>query len=185
VAFVLLIACANVANLILARTFARRKELAIRSAIGASRSSIVQQLLSESLLISLSGGLLGLLAAHSGIELLIRFFADKLPRMGDIGLNGTVLGFTFALSIATGILSGLLPAWNMTKGDVNDALKQGLGHTDADTGNSKTRSALESSRWLSRLYCSLELDSCSAAFGNYKPWIPGLTSITSLLLRFS
>jgi putative ABC transport system permease protein len=142
VAFVLLIACANVANLILARTFARRKELAIRSAIGASRSRIVQQLLSESLLISVSGGLLGLLAAHSGIELLIRFFADKLPRMGDIGLNGPVLGFTFALSIATGILSGLLPAWNMTKGDVNDALKQGLGHTDADTGNSKIRSAL-------------------------------------------
>jgi putative ABC transport system permease protein len=142
VAFVLLIACANVANLILARTFARRKELAIRSAIGASRSRIVQQLLAESLLIAVSGGLLGLLAAHFGIELLIRFFADKLPRMGDIGLNGPVLGFTFALSIATGILSGLLPAWNMTKGDVNDALKQGLGHTDADTGNSKTRSAL-------------------------------------------
>jgi putative ABC transport system permease protein len=142
VAFVLLIGCANVANLILARTFARRKEIAIRSAIGASRSSIVQQLLSESLLISLSGGLLGLLAAHFGIELLIRFFADKLPRMGDIGLVGPVLGFTFALSIATGILSGILPAWNMTKGDVNDALKQGLGHTDADTGSSKTRSAL-------------------------------------------
>jgi putative ABC transport system permease protein len=142
VAFVLLIACANVANLILARTFARRKELAIRSAIGASRANIVQQLLSESLLIALSGGLLGLLAAHFGIELLIRFFADKLPRMGDIGLNGPVLGFTFALSIATGILSGLLPAWNMTKGDVSDALKQGLGHTDADTGSSKTRSAL-------------------------------------------
>jgi putative ABC transport system permease protein len=142
VAFVLLIACANVANLILARTFARRKELAIRSAIGASRYSIVQQLLTESLLISLSGGLLGLLAAHFGIQLLTTFFADKLPRMGDIGLNGPVLAFTFALSIATGILSGLLPAWNMTKGDVNDALKQGLGHTDADTGSSKTRSAL-------------------------------------------
>src|SRR6202021_2910748 len=73
---------------------------------------------------------------------LIRFFADKLPRIGDIGLNGPVLGFTFALSIATGILSGLLPAWNMTKGDVNDALKQGLGHTDTDSGTSKTRSAL-------------------------------------------
>jgi putative ABC transport system permease protein len=142
VAFVLLIACANVANLILARTFARRKELAIRSAIGASRSRIVLQLLSESLLVSLCGGLLGLLAAHFGIDLLIRFFADKLPRMGDIGLNGPVLGFTFALSIATGVLSGLLPAWNMTKGDVNDALKQGLGHTDTDAGSSKTRSAL-------------------------------------------
>ena len=142
VAFVLLIACANVANLILARTFARRKEIAIRTAMGASRARVIQQLLSESLIISLSGGALGLVAAHSGIELLLKFFADKLPRMGDIGLNGSVLAFTFALSIATGILSGLLPAWGMTKGDVNDALKQGLGRTDADSGSSRTRSAL-------------------------------------------
>jgi predicted permease len=142
VAFVLLIACANVVNLILARTFARRKELAIRSAIGASRSRIIWQLLCESLLISLSGALLGLLAAHFGIQLLIRFFADKLPRMGDIGLDSSVLGFTFALSIVAGILSGLLPAWSMTKGDVNEALKQGLGHTDADSGTGNTRSVL-------------------------------------------
>jgi predicted permease len=142
VAFVLLIACANVANLILARTFARRKEIAIRTAMGATRARIVQQLLGESLIISLCGGAFGLVAAHFGIQLLIKFFADKLPRMGDIGLNGSVLAFTFALSIATGILSGLLPAWSMTKGDVNDALKQGLGRTDAGSGTSKTRSAL-------------------------------------------
>jgi putative ABC transport system permease protein len=142
VAFVLLIACANVANLILARTFARRKEIAIRAAMGASRSRIVQQLLSEALILSLCGGALGLLGAHFGIELLIKFFAGKLPRMGDIGLNGTVLAFTFALSNATGILSGLLPAWSMTKRDINEALKQGLGRTDAESGSSKTRSAL-------------------------------------------
>jgi putative ABC transport system permease protein len=142
VAFVLLIACANVANLILARTFARRKEIAIRSAVGASRARIVQQLLSESLVISVCGGALGLLGAHFGIELLTKVFADELPRMGEIGLNGPVLAFTFALSVATGILSGLLPAWTMTKGDVNEALKQGLGRTDADSGTSNTRSAL-------------------------------------------
>jgi predicted permease len=142
VAFVLLIACANVANLILARTFARRKEIAIRTAMGATRARIVQQLLGESLIISLCGGALGLLAAHYGIQLLIKFFADKLPRLGDISLNAPVLAFTFALSIATGLLSGLLPAWSMTKGDVNEALKQGLGRTDADSGTGKTRSAL-------------------------------------------
>ena len=142
VAFVLLIACANVANLILARTFARRKEIAVRTAVGASRSRIIQQLLSESLILSLCGGALGLLAARLGIELLLKFFADKLPRMGEIGLNGPVLAFTFLLAIATGILSGLLPAWSMTKGDVNNALKQGLGRTDTDSGTSKTRSAL-------------------------------------------
>ena len=87
VAFVLLIACANVANLIFARTFARRKEIAIRAALGASRPRVVYQLLSESVIISLCGGLLGLVAAHFGIELLLKFFADKLPRMGEIGLD--------------------------------------------------------------------------------------------------
>jgi predicted permease len=142
VAFVLLIACANVANLILARTFARRKEIAIRSAVGATRSRVIQQLLSESLILSLCGGALGLLAARFGIDLLLKVFADKLPRMGEIGLHGSVLAFTFGLSIATGILAGLLPAWSMTKGDVNNALKQGLGRTDADSGSNKTRSAL-------------------------------------------
>jgi putative ABC transport system permease protein len=142
VAFVLLIACANVANLILARTFARRKEIAIRSAVGASRSRVIQQLLSESLILSLCGGALGLLAARFGIELLLKFFADKLPRMGEIGLDGPVLAFTFGLSIVTGILSGLLPALSMTRGDVSSALKQGLGRTDADTGSNNTRSAL-------------------------------------------
>jgi putative ABC transport system permease protein len=142
VAFVLLIACANVANLILARTFARRKEIAIRSAVGACRSRVIQQLLSESLILSLCGGALGLLAARFGIELLLKFFADKLPRMGEIGLDGPVLAFTFGLSIVTGILSGLLPALGMTKGDVSNALKQGLGRTDTDSGSSSTRSAL-------------------------------------------
>jgi putative ABC transport system permease protein len=142
VAFVLLIACANVANLILARTFARRKEIAIRSAVGASRSRVIQQLLSESLILSLCGAALGLLAARFGIELLLKFFADKLPRMGEIGLDGPVLAFTFGLSIVTGILSGLLPALGMTEGDVSSALKQGLGRTDADSGSSNTRSAL-------------------------------------------
>jgi predicted permease len=142
VAFVLLIACANVANLILARTFARRKEIAIRSAVGASRSRVIQQLLSESLILSLCGGALGLLAARFGIELLLKFFADKLPRMGEIGLDGPVLAFTFGLSILTGILSGLLPALGMTKGDVSNALKQGLGRSEAESGSSNTRSAL-------------------------------------------
>ena len=142
VAFVLLIACANVGNLVLARTFERRKEIAIRSALGASRPRIIQQLLGESVIVALCGGVLGLVAAHFGIELLIKFFADKLPRMGEIGLDVPVLTFTLVLSIATGILSGLLPALSMTKGELNDALKQGLGRTDADSGTSKTRFTL-------------------------------------------
>jgi predicted permease len=142
VGFVLLIACANVANLILARTLARRKEIAIRTAMGATRPRMIQQLLIETLVLSLTGGALGLVAAHFGIELLLKFFADKLPRMGEIGLSAPVLGFTFALSIATGILAGLIPAFSMTRGDVNEGLKQGLGRTDADSGSTRTRSAL-------------------------------------------
>jgi putative ABC transport system permease protein len=142
VAFVLLIACANVANLVLARTFSRRKEIAIRAAMGASRARIIQQILGETLILSLCGGALGLVAAHFGIELLLKFFADKLPRMNEIGLSGPVLAFTLALSVVTGILSGLIPALSMTRGDVSDALKQGLGRTDADSGSSRTRSAL-------------------------------------------
>ncbi len=142
VAFVLLIACANVANLLLARTFSRRKEIAIRTAMGARRPRIIQQLLGESVLISIIGGALGLLCAHFGIQLLLRLFANQLPQFGDIGLSGPVLAFTFVLSIATGIFSGLLPALSMTKTDVNTALKQGLGRTDATSGSGATRSAL-------------------------------------------
>ena len=144
VAFVLLIACANVANLIFARAFGRRKEIAIRSALGATRSRIVQPLLTESVIVSLCGGALGLVLARFGIELLLKFFADKMPRMGEIGLSGTVLWFTLGLSLLTGILSGLLPAFGMIRDDVNEALKQGLGRLDSDTSGSFTRSALVS-----------------------------------------
>ena len=144
VGFVLLIACANVANLIFARVFGRRKEVAIRSALGASRNRIVQPLLTESIIMAICGGALGLIFAHFGIQLLVKFFADKLPRMGDIGLSQSVLWFTLGLSVLTGLLAGLLPALSMIKGDVNEALKQGLGRMDADSGSSITRSALVS-----------------------------------------
>jgi predicted permease len=142
VGFVLLIACANVANLVLARTFARRKEIAIRTAMGATRGRVVAQLLSETVLLSLVGGALGLVVAHFGIQLLLKYFADRLPQMNAIGLSGPVLSFTFGLAVLTGVLSGLIPAITMTRGDVNEGLKQGLGRTDAESGGSKTRSAL-------------------------------------------
>jgi len=142
VAFVLLIACSNVANLVLAKTLARRKEVAIRTALGASRGRIVAQILSETVLLSMAGGLLGLVVAHFGMLLILRFLGDRMPRSIEVGLDGWVLGFTFAISLLTGIVAGLLPALRLTKTDINDALKEGLGRTDADASGGRTRSIL-------------------------------------------
>src|ERR1700736_2068791 len=142
VAFVLLIACANVANLVLAKTFGRRKEIAIRVALGASGSRVVQQILVETLLLSLAGGALGLLLAHFGIALTLKFLSDNLPKSTEVSLDTSVLAFTIFISIGTGVIAGLLPAIRMTKTNVNDALKQGLGKTDSDSGGQRTRSIL-------------------------------------------
>jgi putative ABC transport system permease protein len=134
VAFVLLIACANVANLTLAKTFARRKEFAIRAALGASRGRVVQQVLAESVLLSLAGGLLGLLFAHAGTAIIVKFLSDSLPRSVEIGLDRWVLAFTLVVSVLTGIGAGLAPALRLTKPDVNEALKQGGRGSESGTG---------------------------------------------------
>lgn len=142
VAFVLLIACANVANLVLARSLTRRKEIAIRAALGASRGRIVQQVLLETVLLSLMGGVLGLIVAKFGVDFIAAYLAGKLPRTIDVKLDGWVLAFTLVISVFTGMLAGLLPAWRLTKTNLNDALKQGLGRTDADSGGRKSLDVL-------------------------------------------
>jgi len=142
VAFVLLIASVNVANLALARTFSRQKEIAIRTALGASSARVVRQILTESTLLALAGGALGLAWAHFGIGLIMTFLADKVSRSIEVGLDAKVLAFTALISIATGILAGILPALRLTRRDVSQSLKQGLGRTDADSGGHRVRSAL-------------------------------------------
>lgn len=142
VGFVLLIACVNVANLALARTFSRQKEIAIRTALGASTIRVLRQVLTESVLLSVVGGALGLTYAHAAIRLIMAFLADKVPHSIEVGLDAKVLGFTAVISIVTGILAGVLPALRLTHSDVNQALKQGLGRTDADSGGHRTRSVL-------------------------------------------
>lgn len=142
VAFVLLIACANVANLVLTKNLARRKEIAIRASLGASRQRLIQQFLAESVVVALAGGVLGLLLARFGIQLITAFLGDKLPRFVEITINSWVLLFALGISFLTGILAGLIPAWRSSRSNLNDTLKQGLGRTDSDSSGSRTRSAL-------------------------------------------
>ncbi len=142
VVFVLLIACANVANLMLARTVDRRKEIAIRTAFGAKRTRIIRQVLSESLLVSVSGGALGLIVAHFGTELVVNYFGTSLPRLADIKMDGAVLAFAFATAFVSGTVAGVAPAWRMSKSDPNEALKQGLGRLDSPSSGKRTRAAL-------------------------------------------
>ena len=139
VALVLLIACANVANLMLARTVARRKEIAVRSALGASRERLLRQLVTESLLLSLVGGAVGVLLASFGINGITALLADELPLATVIAVDASVLLFAFAISAATGVLAGLAPAWQGTKTNLAQSLKQGLGRTDGDDGGGRAR----------------------------------------------
>ena len=122
---VLLIACANVANLLLARAMTRHKEMAIRSALGASRAQVVRQLLTESVLLSLVGGSLGLVLAVWWSDLLITLGKDNIPRALHVGLDWRVLVFTLAVSLLTGIIFGLVPAIHSSRTELTESLKEG------------------------------------------------------------
>jgi putative ABC transport system permease protein len=141
VALVLLIACANAANLVLARTISRQKEIAVRSALGASRSRVVRQVICETVVLSLAGGVLGLLIARFGVNLIVAFFAARLPGASAISLDAPVLAFTFSVALLTGIVAGLVPAVRLSRVNVNEALKQG-SRTSSDAAGNRTRSLL-------------------------------------------
>ncbi|MEY2483703.1 MAG: putative transport system permease protein [Verrucomicrobiota bacterium] len=142
VAFVLLIACANVGNLLLARSTARHKEIAIRAALGAGRNRLVRQFLTESLLLSIAGGTLGIIAAVWGTTLLEAASAKVLPMLGHIEVDATVLAFTAMVSVLTGVLFGIIPAWRASRPDLNETLSDGGRHSGAASTRSPLRSAL-------------------------------------------
>jgi putative ABC transport system permease protein len=142
VSFVLLIACANVANLLLARAASREREVAIRTSMGATRGRVVRQLLTESVLLSLGGGILGLLIAWSSLGPLLKLSADTVPAAFAVGLDPYVLVFTLAISIITGILFGLAPALRTAKTDLRGTLNEGSRGSTAGPGHLRLRGGL-------------------------------------------
>jgi putative ABC transport system permease protein len=146
VGFVLLIACANVANLLLARATARKREIAIRSAVGASRGRLLQQLLAESVVLAVSGGTLGLAVGTAAIRALLAVNTADLPRLGDngsaVGLDWRVVSFTVLVSLATGIVFGLVPALHGSRADLSAALKENSGPSGTAVGHTHARSVL-------------------------------------------
>ena len=133
---ILLIAATNVANLLLARATTRQKEIALRMALGAGRWRIIRQLLTESLLLASLGGAVGTLLGYWGLKVLIAASPSNIPRLENVSLDGTVLGFTFLAALGTGIIFGLAPAWQFTRPEVNESLKTG-GHSS--TGGADSR----------------------------------------------
>ncbi len=141
-AFVLLIACSNVANLLLARAALRRQEIGVRLALGASRGRIMRQVLTESVLLSTVGGLLGLWVTHWAVKGLVGLCPVYIPRIGQTRVDLTVLAFTLGLSIATGLLFGLMPAWRTADVRLGEVLKEGQARSSAGRGWQRLRDGL-------------------------------------------
>jgi putative ABC transport system permease protein len=184
IGFVLLIACANVANLLLARGGLRAREIAVRIAMGASPRRIFRLLLTESMLVALGGGLLGLLLAGLGLRSLLAVAPVDLPRAGDIHLDGWAFAFTFFVAVATGALFGSAPALDAARASLNDSLKQGAGRSSAAPMRTRLREALVIGEFALSLVLLTGAGLMIATFSNLLRTDPGFNPHPVLSVQF-
>ena len=183
VGFVLLIACANVANLLLARASARRREIAIRRALGAGRLRLIRQLVTESVLLSLLGGVLGLLIAVWGVDLLVKFSPANIAQLSEINVNGSVLAFTLVMSLATGIIFGLAPAIQASNPDLQETLKDAARSTTGGAHRNRMRSLLVISEFALALMLLISAALLIRSFRQLQTVDPGFNSANILTAR--
>ncbi len=189
VSFVLLIACANVANLLLARATLRRREIAIRSSIGAGRGRIIRQLLTESVLLSLAGGALGLILGYAGVRALLSLNPGDIPRIGEHGsgavLDWRVLVFTLVISFLTGILFGLIPAFNASRTDLTATLKESGSRSGSGLRHNKARSLLVIAEMTLAVVLLVGAGLMIRTFGILRSVDPGFDSHNVLVMEMS
>jgi putative ABC transport system permease protein len=185
VAFVLLIACANVANLLLARASARQKEIAVRAALGASRATIVRQLLTESVLLSVPGGIAGLVLAWWGTEALIRLSPPELADLQAVKLSTPVLLFTFAVAMLTGVIFGLVPAFEAARVNLNETLKEGGRNLDGARRSHRLRNVFVVAEVAMALVLLIGAGLLIRSFAHLQAVDPGFNAGNLLTMRVS
>ena len=185
VGLLLLIACANLANLLLARAATREKEIAIRGALGAGRGRIVQQLVTESLVLAMAGGALGLILASYGVQAMRSVVPDMFPMLQHMRVELPVLAFTLGISIATGLLFGLVPAWRSSHTNLNTTLKEAAGRSEGGGSSRRIRSVLLASEVALAVLLSVSAGLLLRSFVRVMEVDPGVRTANILTMNLS